>query len=246
MDNITSSGTLYLEKKVCNYGVYEVLGLLTNTLLSLNSDYFKDLQFLAKCLDYDGSNLSKGSTLKTNNVFITHTVKDNYSIGKEKVDLVELSKKKMSDLMKCLKKSEEWKETNLALSYGLEEDDAYNGTIRDGKHFPKYIPSIREKYFGLAIENDGQVRIYFLSSSGYWTSIFKVENIDKMEHVKRTFYMLQDSMNWKVPMKIVSNCGVISYDPREYYDADVTIGGKKQQLNDKDVSEIIRVINMIE
>lgn len=245
MDNIASSGTLSLKKVGDYYGIYEVLGFLSNTLLSLRYDYFSDLQFLAKCLDYDESNLRKGGTLRTNNIFITHTSTDNYSIGKGDVDLVKLSKEKMSNLMKCLTISEEWEEDNLALSYGLEEDDAYNGTIRDGKHFPKYIPSIREKYFGLSIEKDDKVRIYFLSSSGYWTSIFKVENIDKMEHVKRAFYMLQDSMNWKDPMKIVSHCGVISYDPREYHDAEVTIGGKKQRLNDQDVSEIIRVISMI-
>lgn len=245
MDYTTSSGTLSLKKVGNYYGVFEVLGFLSNTLLGLKAEYFSDLQFLAKCLDYDESKLSKGATLKTNNIFITHTVTDKYSIGTEYANSVELSKEKMSDLMKCLMSSEKWEEDNLALSYGLEEDDAYNGTIRDGKHFPKYIPSIREKYFGLAIENDDQVRIYFLSSSGYWTSIFKVENIDEMEHIERAFLMLQDSMNWQTPIKIVSHCGVINYDPREYQDAEITIGNKKQCLNKEDVSEIIRVINMI-
>lgn len=246
MDNLVLSGMLSLKKEGNKYTLSEAYGLLSKTVLSITLDYFGDLQFLAKCLDYDKSKLGKGSTLKTNNVSISHTPTGEYSIGiDEFVSLVEFSKEDMEDLMKCLKASEEWKETNLALSYGLKENDFYNGTIRDGEHFPKYIPSFRKVYYGLAVEKDGQVRIYELNSSGYWTSELKVENTDGIEHIKRAFYMLQDSMNWQTPIKIVSHCGVINYDPREYQDAEVTMGNKKQCLNKEDVSEIIQVINML-
>lgn len=246
MDYTTSSGTLSLKKVGNYYDIYEVFGCLSNTLLSIRFDYFSDLQFLAKCLDYDESNLSKGSNLKTNNVFITHTVKDNYSIGKGDADLVELSKEKMSDLMKCLMVSEEWKVDKLVLKYGFTVDNRpWVNTIRDGKHYPGYSPSIIKGHFSLSIEDDGQIVIYYLTKWGNWVDVFSLNNGEMIKHLRQALLMIKDSMISELPIWITYPYETFKYQPQYSSSVEVVINGRQKILNKDDISDLICVIGMI-
>ena len=244
MVKTTSSGMILIEKDGKEFKLSKINGFFHDTLVKTTSDYFGDLLFIAKCLDYDESKLDRGGSLKTNNVSITRTPMDKYDI-RIGLDTITLCKSDMADLMKCLKYFDGRDKDETALIYGLEEDPKpLVRTIRDKKSFIGYSPSIREGRYGLAIERGGQARIYHQTNLVDWVDVFTLYDVDDIVHIKQSFCMVKDAMDWSQPVYISSHGGVFDYEP-EYDDrfVKVSIGGELHLLGGEDVSDLIRVFD---
>lgn len=242
---MTFSGMITLEKNGKQYTVSAIHGLFTDPLLRITSDYFGDLMFIANCLDYNESKLDRGGSLKTNNVSITRTPTDKYDI-RIGLDSITLCKLDMVDLMKCLKTSEWWDNDEIALKYGLKEDPKpLVRTIRDKKSFVGYSPGVKVGHFALGIEKDGHVRIYHRPNLVDWVDMFNVDTAETANHIKQALIMVKDCMNCEQSIRIASSFGVFYYHPDCGSTVEIVIDEKQEIIDKSDISDLIRVIDLI-
>lgn len=246
MSEIASSGKILIEKKDNQYTISRFNGSSHELLITTTSEYFSCLQFIATCLGYDVYRISREGTLYTNYVRIFRTMEDMYEIGIA-LNSITLSQTDASDLMKCIEVSSGWDNDDIASGYGLKKDNKPNvKTMRDGKPFPGYSPSITGDHFGISIEGNSEVRIYLLADVGDWVDVFTLYDVDDIAHIKQAFCMVKDAMDWSQPVYISSHGGVFDYEP-EYDDrfVKVSIGGEIHLFGGEDISDLIRVIGMI-
>lgn len=244
MDKITSSGMVGLERYGRQYIISAINGYFRDTMITTDPGRFGDLRFIAQCLDYNEAKLSRGGTLKTNNVSLMRTPTDKYKIGIG-LDTITISETDMADLMKCLKTSEGWDDDELALGYGLKKADGPEvRTIRDGKSFIGYVPPIGGDHFAIAVEKECQVRIYHLTNSDDWVDMFKL-CLDEVDHVNQALLMIQDCIAWGQSISIASPCGSFDYDPEVASAVEISIGGSPQKVKEDEILEIIRVIDLM-
>lgn len=246
MDKSTTSGMILLEKDNDQYIVSRINGYFRDKIFRIRSDYFGDLQFLAECLDYIPSKIDRGGTLKTNNVSIRRTSTDKYDIERGPVS-VTLREADMANLMKCLETSEGWDDDQPTLEYGLVEVVGPEvKTIREGRSFFGYVPRSIGGHFSLSVEKEDQVRIYHLTDSGDWIDVFKLDNIEEVDHVKRALLMVQDCTVWGQSISIASPCGSFDYDPEVASAVEISMGGSPQLVKEDEIPDIIRAIDLME
>ena len=245
MDRIVTSGMILIEKNGKEFILSKINGFFHNTLVKTTSDYFGDLLFVTKCLDFNESKLSRGGALKTNNVSISHTPEDEYEI-KLGLNSFTLREADMVDLMKCLKSSDGWDEDEPSLKYGLKVDNRPSvKTIRDGKHFLGYSPGIIEGHFSISVEDDGQIVVYYLTKWGDWVDAFSLDSDKTLNHLRHALLMVKDCMICERPIRIVSPYGAFKYNPQHDSTVEVVIGGRQKILNKSGISDLISVIGMI-
>lgn len=245
MDRIVSSGMILIEKDGKEFKLSKINGFFHDTLVKTTSDYFGDLLFVAKCLEYDETKLSRGGALKTNNVSISRTPEDEYEI-KLGLNSFTLREADMVDLMKCLKSSDGWDEDEPSLKYGLKVDNRPSvKTIRNRKPFIGYSPSIIKGHFSISVEDDGQIVVYYLTKWGDWVDAFSLNSDEMINHLRQNLIMVKDCMICERPIRIVSPWGTFKYSPQYDSTVEVVIGGRQKILNKSDISDLISVIGMI-
>lgn len=244
MNQTISFGKIFLESDGEEFRISKKDGSSYELLITTTLEYFNFLQFIAACLGYDAYRISRGGTLNTNFVRISRTVEDMYEIGIALTNIT-LSKTDTSDLMKCIEVSSEWDNDKIAPKYGLKKDNKPTVmTVREGKPFSGYSPNITEKYFGISVEDNAELRIYISANTVDWVDIFTLYSVDDIDHIKQAFCIIKDGMDWDQPVYISSHGCIFDYDPE--YDntfVKVSIGGELHLFNNEEISDLIRVID---
>ena len=245
MDRIVTSGMILIEKNGKEFILSKINGFFHNTLVKTTSDYFGDLLFVTKCLDFNESKLSRGGALKTNNVSILRTPTDEYEI-KLGFNSFTLREADMVDLMQCLKSLDGRDEDEMTLKYGFKKDNRPSvKTIRDRMSFSGYSPSIIEGHFSLSVEDDGQIVIYYLTKWGDWVDAFSLNSDEMINHLRQNLIMVKDCMICERPIQIVSPWGTFKYSPEYGSSTEVVINGRQKILNKNDISDLICVIGSL-
>lgn len=246
MDQIISSGKILLERDSKGFKLSKKDGSSYNKLVETTLDHFDDLRFAAKCLNYNAANLGRTGLIGKNDLSIKtySTVEYDIELG---LNSVTLSKVDMADLMRCIKMSDGCDQDEQVFEYGLKKDDRPTiRTVRMGNPFPEYVPNIVGDHFALATEKDDQVRVYLLTDAGAWVDIFSLYDSNDVCHIKQVFSLIRDSMEWDHEIHIESHCGMFTYDP-EHDDcyAKIRIEGKLHLFEQEDISDLIRVFDML-